>query len=255
MNRLTKIFYLLLVFAFLYLPILVLVIFSFNNTTYSGLWHGFTLSWYQELFSDTDLQTIAAHSLIIGVLASTIACIIGTLGAIAIFKYDFKLKKITRALLMAMIIIPDLVIGISLLLLYHFFDIPLGFWSLLIAHITFCLPFVFVVVYGRIVTLDKNLFEAAKDLGAADMVIVYRIMLPLLRPAIIAAWMLSFTMSFDDVVISFFVSGPDYQILPLYIFSQVKLGVTPEINALCTLILALTFSMALLGQWFLRKRP
>ncbi|PIQ43340.1 MAG: spermidine/putrescine ABC transporter permease PotC [Gammaproteobacteria bacterium CG11_big_fil_rev_8_21_14_0_20_46_22] len=255
MKRLWQPAYMSLVFAFLYLPIIVLVVFSFNHTTYSGLWHGFTWTWYKELFQDTDLQTIAYHSLLISTFASTVAVCIGALGAVAVFKYRFIGRQGLHALIMAMIIVPDLIIGIALLLLYHFFDLTLGFFSLLIAHITFCLPFVFVVVYGRIITLDKNLFEAARDLGAEDITIFKKIMLPLLMPAIVAAWFLSFTMSFDDVVISFFVSGPSYQILPLYIFSQVKLGVTPEINALCSMILLITCIAALAGQWFLRKKP
>jgi len=246
--------YLSLMYLFLYLPIVVLVIFSFNNSVFSGLWHGFTWRWYHELFNDSSLLTIALHSGIIAVLASTIATIIGTLGATALFKYRFFGKQALFGLLFIMIIIPDLVVGIALLLLFHSLDMPLGFFSLLLAHITFCVPFVFVTVYGRIVSLDKNLFEAAKDLGATDWQVFVKIIFPLLIPAIIAGWMLSFTMSLDDVIISFFVSGPGFQILPLYIFSAVRLGVTPEINALCSLILLVTIFLAISSQYLLRGR-
>lgn len=254
MNRLFSVSYLSLIYFLLYLPIVVLVVFSFNNATFSTLWHGFTFRWYKELIHDSGLQIIAMHSISIALLASTLACIIGGIGAIALYKYRFVGRNALYGLIFIMIIIPDLVLGIALLLLFYIAHLPLGFTSLLLAHITFCIPFVFVTIYGRLLTLDKNLFEAAKDLGATDFHVVWRVMIPLLMPAIVAAWMLSFTLSLDDVLISFFVSGPDFQILPLYIFSQVRLGVTPELNALCTLILLVTLSLAVVSQWFLRRK-
>lgn len=253
MNKSIKIIYLALVFLFLYFPIAVLVLFSFNHTSFSGLWHGFTWHWYQQLLRDSGLQLIAFHSLSLAILASSLAVLIGVFAAVAIFKYTFTVRKAMHFSLLAMIIIPDLLLGIALLLLFHYLHMPLGFFSLLIAHITFCVPFVFVLVYARLNSLDSNLFEAARDLGALDVFIFKKVLLPLLMPAIIAAWLLSFTMSLDDVVISFFVSGPSYQILPLYIFSEVRLGVTPELNALCSMILYLTITLALLGQFYLRK--
>ena len=144
--------------------------------------------------------------------------------------------------------------GIALLILFASLHITLGFWTLLLAHITFCIPFVVVTILSRITGTDKNLFEAAKDLGANDFIVFSKIIVPMLIPGIVAAWLLSFTLSFDDVVISTFVSGPDFQILPLYIFSQVKLGVTPELNALCSVILLLTVVMALIAQMVLKKK-
>lgn len=254
MNKTLSGGYLSLVYLLLYLPIVVLVIFSFNNALYSGLWHGATLKWYRELFHDANLQTIALHSLTISFLASTVATAIGLFGAIALYKYRFMGRQLINGLLFVMIIIPDLVMGVALLLLFHAGKMPLGFWTLLFAHITFCIPFVMVTVSGRLVGTDKNLFAAAKDLGATDWGVVRRVMVPLLVPAIIAAWLLSFTLSFDDVVISTFVSGPTYQILPLYIFSSVKLGVTPELNALCSFILLLTIVLAVTAQLVLRRR-
>jgi spermidine/putrescine transport system permease protein len=150
--------------------------------------------------------------------------------------------------------LPEIVMGISLLLLYSLLQIPLGFWSLLLAHTALCMPFVAVTVYSRITTLDRTIFEAAKDLGATDITIFSKIVIPLLLPGIIAGWLLSFTLSMDDVITSYFVSGPNYEILPLRIYSMVKLGVKPEINALCTILFLLTLLLVIASQIALRKK-
>jgi spermidine/putrescine transport system permease protein len=147
------------------------------------------------------------------------------------------------------------VMGLSLLILFSLFNITLGFWSLLLAHITFCIPFVVVTVYSRIVSFDQYIFEAAKDLGAKDSAILSRIIIPLLWPALVAGWLLSFTLSIDDVIISYFVAGPDFEILPLKIYSMVRLGVKPEINALCTVTFGLTIILIVVSQLALRKKP
>lgn len=254
MGRILSNGFLSLIYLFLYLPIIVLVVFSFNASLHSGLWHGATLDWYRQLLQDEDLQVIAVHSLSISLLASSVATIIGTLGAFALFRYQFFGKKLLNAIIFMMIIIPDLVLAVALLILFHAMHISLGFTTLLLAHITFCLPFVVVTLISRMSDTNPYLFEAAKDLGATDRVIFQKIILPLMIPGVIAAWLLSFTLSFDDVIISSFVTGPDFQILPLYIFSQVKLGVTPEINALCSVILLLTIGMAVVSQFLLRKK-
>lgn len=254
MTRIFSIGYLSTIYFFLYLPIVVLVVFSFNASMHSGLWHGFTLDWYRQLWQDSDLQNIALHSITISLLASSFATSIGTLGAFALFRYQFLGKKLLNAIIFMMIVIPDLVLAVALLILFHAAHFSLGFTTLLLAHITFCLPFVIVTLLGRMSGTNPFLFEAAKDLGATDRVIFQKIVLPLMLPGIIAGWLLSFTLSFDDVIISSFVTGPDYQILPLYIFSQVKLGVTPEINALCSIILVVTIAMAVVSQVFMKKK-
>lgn len=254
MSRFFSSMYMGLIYFLLYLPIVVLVLFSFNNSAHSGLWHGATLQWYHQLFHDADLQIIAFHSICISIIASTVATMIGTLGAFALFRYRFFGKKLLDGIIFVMIIIPDLVQAISLLILYHEAHIPLGFATLLLSHITLCIPFVIMVISGRMTGTNQFLFEAAKDLGANDAVIFFRIIVPLMMPAIISAWLLSFTLSFDDVIISSFVTGPSFQILPLYIFSQVKLGVTPEINALCSIIFLVTVLTALATQLLLRKK-
>src|SRR6185437_5478793 len=148
--------------------------------------------------------------------------------------------KILHGLIFILIISPDIVTGISLLILFSALKMPLGFWSLLLSHITFCIPFVTVTVYSRLTEHDKNLVEAAKDLGATESIIFTRILVPLLWPAIISGWLLSFTLSMDDVIISFFVTGPEFDVLPLKIFSMVRVGVKPEVNALCSIMFAIT---------------
>lgn len=254
MNRLFRFSYMGFIFLFLYLPVIVLVIYAFNTSKFSAVWHGFTFQWFQELFHDPNLLIITAHSLIIAILAATIATAIGALGGVALFRYHFFGKQLLHGLLFFLIVVPDLVLGISLLILYALARIPLGFLTLLLAHVTFCLPFVIVTALGRLNGMDKNIFEAARDLGATDMIIFFKIILPLILPALVAGWLLSFTLSMDDVIISFFVSGPNYQILPLYIFSEVHVGITPEINALCTLIFGVTVMMVLISYILLRKK-
>lgn len=254
MNRITKIAYLSAIYLFFYFPIVVLIVYSFNNTQFSMLWHGFTLSWYQQLFADTSLQIVALHSLIIGILAATLATTTGTLAAVCLYRYRFTGKKLLHSLLFILIVSPDIVMGIALLILYSTLRITLGFWTLLLSHITFCIPFVAVTVYSRMTGFDKNIFEAAKDLGATDFLVFIRIIIPMLWPAILAGWLLSFTLSLDDVIISYFVTGPDFQILPLQIYSLVRLGVSPELNALCSVMFGLTILIVLIAQLALRKK-
>lgn len=249
-----KIIYSTFVYLLLYLPIAIVILFSFNNANYSMIWHGFTLHWYKVLFNDGELFTVFMHSLVIGISAATTATLIGTLAAVSLFRYRFFGKQLLHGILFILIISPDIIMGISLLILYSAVQIPLGFWSLLLAHITFCIPFVAVTVYSRVVTLNKNIFESARDLGANDFIIFGKIAVPLLLPAILAGWLLSFTLSLDDVIISYFVSGSNYEILPLKIYSMVKLGVKPEVNALCTMIFGATLLIVIISQLILRKK-
>lgn len=254
MNKVGKSLYTLFIYFFLYFPIAIVIAYSFNNSRYSLLWHGFTLQWYKELLHDLSLQIVALHSLTVAVLAATFACVLGTLAAVSLYRYRFFGKKVLYGLIFVIIVSPDIVMAISLLLLFTVLKIQLGFWTLLLSHITFCMPFVTVVVFSRIQGLDKNIFEAAKDLGATDFIIFKRITIPLLWPAIVAGWLLSFTLSIDDVIISYFVTGPSFGILPLTIFSQVRVGVKPEINALCSVILLLTLFLVIISQFVLRKK-
>lgn len=254
-KNLPMISYLTLIYLFFYIPIIILIIYSFNDAQYSLLWRGFSLRWYNELFADTDLWIAVWHSLVLGIFAATIAMCIGSLAAISLYRYVFRGQQLLYGLIFILILSPDIVMGISLLILFSLFKISLGFWSLLLAHITFCIPFVVVTVYSRITSFDEYIFEAAKDLGANDIIIFTRIILPLLWPAMLAGWLLSFTLSVDDVIISYFVTGPGFEILPLKIYSMVRLGVKPEINALCAVTFVFTLLLVILSQLVLRKKP
>lgn len=247
--------YLTAIYLFFYIPIIVLIVYSFNSAQYSLVWHGFSLDWYRELFADTDLWIAVLHSLVLGIVAATIAMWIGALAAVSLYRYQFLGRNVLYGMIFILILSPDIVMGISLLILFSLVKVSLGFWSLLLAHITFCIPFVVVTVYSRIVSFDQYIFEAAKDLGATDTVIFTRVILPLLWPALLAGWLLSFTLSLDDVIISYFVAGPDFEILPLKIYSMVRLGVKPEINALCSVTFLLTLVLIIFSQLSLRKKP
>ncbi len=255
MNRLSNSSYLTLIYLFFYIPIIALIVYSFNNAQYSLVWHGSSLRWYTELFTDRDLWTSVGHSLILGISCATLATSIGGLAAVSLYRYRFFGRKLLQALIFILILSPEIVMGISLLILFNLMKISLGFWTLLFAHITFCIPFVVVTVYSRMVSFDKYIFEAAKDLGATDGVIMIRIIVPLLWPALIAGWLLSFTLSLDDVITSYFVAGPDFEILPLKIYSMVRLGVKPEVNALCSVMFIITLLLVMTSQWMMRKKP
>ena len=246
--------YLTLIYLFFYLPIVILIVYSFNNTQYSLLWHGFTWQWYIELFNDRDLWIATWHSLFLGITAATIAAFIGMLAAVSLYRYRFMGRNFLNSLVFILILSPEIVTGASLLILFSLLQLHLGFFSLLLSHISFCIPFVIVTLYSRLVSFDKNIFEAAKDLGATDWVIFMRIIIPLLWPALFAGWLLSFTLSLDDVIISYFVSGPEFEILPLKIYSMVRSGIKPEINALCSVLFAVTLTLIVLSQLALRKK-
>ena len=254
LKRLAEWMYLLLIYGFLYLPILVLIVYSFNDSKYSLEWRGLTWQWYQNLFDDPDLLQTALNSALIATLSATAATAIGAMSAVAIHRYAFFGKPLLNALLFVLMMTPDIVMGIALLILFASLSLPLGFWTLLLAHITFNIPFVVVTVLSRISGFDPHLIEAARDLGATEFQTFRRVILPLLAPAVVAGWLLSFTLSMDDVMVSFFVTGPSFEILPLKIYSMVRLGVTPEINALCTIMLGVTLSMILIAQLLLRKK-
>lgn len=255
MNRIITPSYLTAIYLFFYIPIIVLIAYSFNNAQYSLIWHGFSMRWYSDLLADQDLWVSVWHSLVLGVACATVAMCVGGIAAISLYRYRFFGRQFLQALIFILILSPEIVMGISLLILFNITRIPLGFWTLLFAHITFCIPFVVVTVYSRMVSFDKFIFEAAKDLGATDGLIMKRIIIPLLWPALLSGWLLSFTLSMDDVITSYFVAGPDFQILPLQIYSMVRLGVKPEINALCSVMFILTLLLVILSQWIMRKKP
>lgn len=246
--------YLSLVYAFLYIPIVIVVFFSFNNSKVSLLWHGFTWHWYHVLFNDDDLGIVVWHSLWLGVCAASIATLLGMLASTALYRYRFLGRQSLQLMIFILIILPDLVLGVALLILMSLAHFPLGFWSLLVAHITFCLPFSVILIGNQLRQLNKHVLEAGRDCGASEQQLFRKILIPLVMPGLVASWLLSFTMSIDDVVISYFVSGPNYEILPLRIYSMVKMGVNPEINALSTLLLIFTVLMAVVAYVYQRRQ-
>ena len=255
MTPLIRTTYLTFIYILLYLPIGVLITYSFNDARFSLLWHHFSLNWYRELLHDHDLWIAFFHSLILGVTSSLTACIMGFFSCSHLFLTHRGKAGFIQHVLLLLIIIPDLIFGVALLVFFNLINIPPGFLSLFIAHVTFCLPFVMITIKGRMETLDINLFYSAVDLGASYHKTLTRIILPLLWPAILSAFLLGFTLSLDDVMISYFVAGPEFNILPLTIYSLVRAGVTPELNALCSLTFLLSMTTVLVAHAISRKKP
>ena len=253
MSRLLRNIFMFVVYAYLYIPIIILVTNSFNEDRYGLSWKGFSWNWYERLFNNDTLIQAAFHSVTIAFFAATLATIVGGLTAIALYRYRFRGKQAVSGMLFIVMMSPDIVMAVSLLALFMVVGISFGFWSLLLAHVTFCLPYVTVTIFSRLNGFDARMLEAAKDLGASEVTILRKIILPLALPAVVSGWLLSFTISLDDVVVSSFVSGVSYEILPLRIFSLVKTGVTPEVNALATIMIALSLGLVILSQLVARK--
>jgi putrescine transport system permease protein len=226
-------------FAFLYLPIVILIIFSFNESKLVTVWGGFSTKWYGELFRNQGLMDAFWVTIRVALLSATIATVLGTLAALALNRYTrFKGRILFSGMVYAPLVMPEVITGLSLLLLFVAIGFDRGFWTVTLAHITFTMCFVSVVVQSRLVTFDQSLEEAAMDLGAPPAKAFFAVTLPIIAPAVIAGWMLAFTLSLDDLVIASFASGPGATTLPMKIYSQVRLGVTPEINAACTILIA-----------------
>lgn len=232
---------LLLVLLFLFLPIAILIIFSFNTSKLNIVFEGFTLRWYQELFNNPMLLESLWNTLLVAVISTIASTIIGTISAYALKKIDFPLKKFINELLYIPIVIPEIVLGISLLCIYAFLKIELGMGTLILSHIAFSIPFVIVNVNSVLDSMNPHLEEAASDLGASKIKTFFYVVLPSLIPGILSGAQLAFTLSLDDVVISYFTAGPDSNTLPLQIFSMIKTGVTPDVNALITILLLFIF--------------
>ena len=241
------------VYAFLYLPILIVIVYSFNEARYSTSWKGFTLHWYEVLASNRPLLDSVINSLSVACLSATLATLLGVLAAMCIRRYRFPGRRILHGTLYVLTVSPEIVMGISLLMFFILCNIPLGFFSLLIAHTTLSLPFAAVTVLARLAEFDESLMEAARDLGASEWKAFRMVMLPMLSPAVAAGWLLSFTLSMDDVLISFFVTGPAFEVLPLRIYSMVRLGVKPDINALSAIMFGVTVVLVCAG-WLLGEK-
>jgi len=226
--------------AFLYLPILILVIYSFNDSRLVTVWGGWSLRWYREFFNDSAMIEAAWMSLRVAATAATIATLLGTLAAVALSRGEsFGGRMLFSGMLYAPLVMPEVISGLSLLLLFVALNAERGFWTVTVAHTTLTMCFVAVVVQSRLGSLDKSLEEAAMDLGCDPVRAFLAVTLPLIIPAIAAGWMLAFTLSLDDLVIASFTTGPGSATLPIRIYSEVRLGVKPEINAICTLVIGL----------------
>jgi putrescine transport system permease protein len=225
-------------FAFLYLPIVILVIYSFNASRLVTVWGGWSLRWYTEFFNDRAMLDAALMSLRVAAVSATMATLLGTLAAVALSRGErFKGRTLFSGMLYAPLVMPEVITGLSLLLLFVALNAERGFWTVTIAHTTLTMCFVAVVVQSRLGSLDRSLEEAAMDLGCDPVRAFVAVTLPLIVPAIAAGWMLAFTLSLDDLVIASFTTGPGSATLPIRIYSEVRLGVKPEINAICTLVI------------------
>jgi len=244
----TSIAYMVLIFLMLYAPIFVLIAYSFNESELNIVWTGFTFKWYGSLVKNQEIIDAFKNSLILALLSTIISAMVGTLAAVGMYKYNFRGKSILDGLLYIPVVIPEIVMGIALLAFFSMLRLPLGLLSLVLSHAAFCIPFVVVVVRARLEGFDRSIEEAAADLGASPWKTFFKVTLPIIMPGIVSGALLAFTLSIDDLIISFFVSGPKSTTLPMKIFGMVKYGVTPEINALSTIMLVVTLSIVIVAQ-------
>lgn len=240
---------LLLTLLFFYIPIIVLVIFSFNSSK-SPEWTGFSLRWYYQLFTSSNhIWRTFINSLIVGISASLLSVIIGTFGAISMYLGSQKFKKIMWTTTYIPFVVPDIIIGVSLLIFFTTIRLKLSLFTIFLAHVTFSIPYTMMIILTRLQDFDKSIIEAAYDLGAARFTTLRKVIIPVAFPGIVAAFFMAFTLSIDDFVITFFVAGPGSTTLPLQIFSMVRFGISPVINAISTLLLLGTIFISI----FLRK--
>lgn len=242
-----------LMMIFIYVPIVLVIVYSFNNTRLSGDWKGFTLDWYSSLMKDRHVMEALTNSLIIAVVSTIAATLLGTISALSMREMAKKWKTPLNGMLYMPVIIPDIIMGLSLLVLFSQLQIPLGKSTVMIAHITFSLSYVYVLVTARLAGMGRQLEEAAQDLGASYWQTFRHITLPQITPGIISGALIAFTLSLDDFMVSFFVAGPSSTTLPIYIYGQVKRGISPEINALCTLLILVSITLILLAQYALNR--
>jgi spermidine/putrescine transport system permease protein len=242
------------VYLFLHLPVLVLMVFSFNDSKFSVDWRGFTLQWYRSLLERPDILRGLTVSLVVGVLATLISAVLGTMVALALARHRFRGRRAFEAFLYVPIVTPEIVVGISLLILFALIELPLGITTITIAHVAFCISFVVIVVLARLEGMDQNLEEAAMVLGADELTTFWKITVPQLWPGILAGALLAFTMSFDDFVITSFVSGSGSSTLPIVVYGMVRKNVEPSINAISTIILLVTAVLIYVADRLIRQK-
>ncbi|MBE9250826.1 ABC transporter permease [Dolichospermum sp. LEGE 00240] len=238
----------LVIFVFMYLPILVLAFYSFNQSPYSGTWQGFTLEWYGKLLNDDRILSGLYNSLVVAFCAVGVSAVMGTLMSVGLARYDFPGKKLYQGIAYLPLLIPDIAIAVSTLVCLAAFAIPLSLWTIIAAHIVFCLSYVGLVVSARMNNINPHLEEAALDLGATPTQAFILVLLPQLMPGIISGCLLAFVLSLDDFLIASFTAGSGTNTLPMEIFSRIRTGVKPDINALSVMLISMTAIVALIGE-------
>ncbi|MDX2081219.1 MAG: ABC transporter permease subunit [Terrimicrobiaceae bacterium] len=243
------------VFAFLYIPIALLVVFSFNSSRLNIRWEGFSLRWYEALLSNKVLLTAFQNSLIVATATTVLATVLGTIGAWMLYRYRFPFQRAIGLLIFVPMVMPEVLMGVSLLVLFvQLLNIPLGYTTLIIAHTTFCFPFVLVGIQARLHGLDPALEEAAMDLGATPVVAFWKVIVPYLMPAIIAGALMSFTLSLDEYIVSVFLTGANSQTLPLRVYGMAKVGLNPQLNALSSIFILATVLAVVASTVFGRRK-
>jgi spermidine/putrescine transport system permease protein len=232
-------------YAFLYLPLVIVVVYSFNDSRLNAEWVGFTFDWYARLFHNDEMLAAAGNSLAIGLVASLVSTVLGTMAGVALSRYRMRLLPV---LVLAPIAIPEILMGVSLLIFFVLLNFTLGLVSVALAHIAFCIGFVAIVVRSRLAGMDESLTEAARDCGATPWQAFRYVTLPLIMPGVIAGALMAFTLSIDDFVITFFTAGAGTVTLPLQIYSMIKIAVTPEVNAVSTLLMLLTLALIVIAS-------
>jgi spermidine/putrescine transport system permease protein len=246
--------YTFLVYAYIYIPILSLVVFSFNKQKSNIRWEGFTLQWYDKLFHDHQVLLATRNTLLIAFISTLVATVIGTMAALALQRYRFPGYNASETLMYIPIVIPEVVMGISLLAFFALIKFTLGLVTITLSHIAFNIPFVALVVRARLHGFDKSIEEASMDLGANELTTFWRVTLPTIMPGVLSGAMLALTLSLDDYVITYFTAGPGSTTLPLRVFSMVRFTVTPEVNALSTLWVLVVFVILFIGEYAQRRR-
>ncbi|HTS51831.1 MAG TPA: ABC transporter permease [Burkholderiales bacterium] len=232
-------------YLFLYAPLAIVVVYSFNDSRLNAQWVGFTLDWYRRLFHNEEMLGAAWNSLLIGVSASVVSTLLGTMAGYAMYRFKLRLLPV---LVVAPIAIPEILTGVSLLIFFVAIDLTLGLTSIILAHIAFCIGFVAIVVRARLAGMDESLVEAARDLGATPLQAFRLVTLPLIMPGVIAGALMAFTLSIDDFVITYFTAGAGALTLPLEIYTMVKISVTPEVNAVSTLLMLVTLALIVIAS-------
>lgn len=233
--------------AFLYLPIAPLIVYSFNKSRLNVAWQGFTLDWYRQLVHDRPLMMAAWNSLYVAGFVTLLSVLLGTFGAWAMYRYRFPLSKLLTAGVAVPLIVPEVIMGVSLLIFFSMTKVSLGFVTIIIAHTTFCFPFVLIAVHARLVGMDPALEEAAMSLGATPFQALLRVIIPYLLPAIFSGALMAFTLSMDELIVTYFVAGPRSATLPLKIFGMARVGLNPTLNAISTLFIVGTAVLVFIG--------